>query len=272
MQQIINFFLRNKTFLLFLLLFSLAIVFTIQSHSFHKSRYINSANFLSGGVYSTVNDINTYFDLKEENLKLQAENNRLRNLVYNNKIKTNLAVDTTTKTNYKTIPALVIKNDYALNNNVLLINKGRQHHIKQDLAVVSPKGVVGITDRFNSKYTTVLSILNTNTLISAKLKKSNHFGTISWNTKSPKFVQLTEIPKIAQIKKGDTIVTSGRSAIFPSDILIGKVKSYQLDQAENFYTVEVDLFNDMTSLDHVYIIDNKDKTQIENLLNNSNDQ
>ena len=58
----------------------------------------------------------------------------------------------------------------------------------------------------------------------------------------------------------------------PSDILIGKVKSYQLDQAENFYTVEVELFNDMTSLDHVYIIDNKDKTQIENLLNNSNDQ
>jgi rod shape-determining protein MreC len=258
MQQIINFFLRNKTFLLFLLLFSLAIVFTIQSHSFHKSRYVNSANFVSGSVYNTVNDINAYFDLKEENLKLQSENNRLS--------------DSTVYSTYKTIPALVIKNDYALNNNVLLINKGKNHHLKQDLAVVSPKGVVGITDRFNSKYTTVLSILNTNTLISAKLKKSNHFGTISWNTKSPKYVQLTEIPKIAIIKKGDTIVTSGRSSIFPSDILIGKVKSYQLDKAENFFNVEVELFNDMTSLDHVYIINNKDKKQIENLLNNSNDQ
>ena len=272
MQQIINFFLRNKTFLLFLLLFSLAIVFTIQSHSFHKSRYVNSANFVSGSVYSTVNEINAYFDLKEENLKLQSENNRLRTIVYNKNLNNKNLSDSTVYSAYKTIPALVIKNDYALNNNVLLINKGKNHHLKQDLAVVSPKGVVGITDRFNSKYTTVLSILNTNTLISAKLKKSNHFGTISWNTKSPKYVQLTEIPKIAVIKKGDTIVTSGRSSIFPSDILIGKVKSYQLDKAENFFNVEVELFNDMTSLDHVYIIDNKDKKQIENLLNNSNDQ
>tara|TARA_R110002012_G_scaffold277194_1_gene464409 strand:- start:830 stop:1645 length:816 start_codon:yes stop_codon:yes gene_type:complete len=271
MQQIINFFIRNKTFLLFLVLFSLALVFTIQSHSYHKSRYINSANFVSGSVYSSVNNINTYFDLKEENLKLQSENNRLRAIVYNSENKTINLADSITKANYITIPALVIKNDYSLNNNILLINKGRKNQIKQDLAVVSPKGVVGITDRFNANYTTVLSILNTNTLISAKLKTSNHFGTISWDTKSPKYVQLTEIPKIATIKKGDTIVTSGRSAIFPRDILIGKVKSYQLDKSENFFNVEVELFNDMTSLDHVYVIDNTDKKQIETLLNNTND-
>ena len=57
MQQIINFIIRNKTFLLFLLLFSVSIVFTIQSHSYHKSKFINSANFLTGGIYNSINNL-----------------------------------------------------------------------------------------------------------------------------------------------------------------------------------------------------------------------
>lgn len=273
MQQIVNFFIRNKIFFLFLLLFGLSLIFTVQYHSYHRSRFVNSANFISGGVFSTSNSVSSYFDLKQENLKLQTENERLKNLVYNKKEDSiNKIIDSTSYAGtYNVTSALVYKNDYTRKNNVLLINKGKKDSIKQDLAVVSSYGIVGITDNSNNNYTTVLSILNTNILISAKLKKSNHFGTISWDTQSPQFVNLTEIPKVAPIVIGDTIVTSGRSAIFPKNILIGTVENFSIQKAGNFYNLKVKLFNDMTSLDHVYIIENRDKKAIDELLKQSDE-
>ncbi|MEO8535593.1 MAG: rod shape-determining protein MreC, partial [Flavobacterium sp.] len=51
MQQIFNFIIRNSNRLLFLLLLGISLALTIQSHSYHRSRVISSANFLSGGVY-----------------------------------------------------------------------------------------------------------------------------------------------------------------------------------------------------------------------------
>ncbi len=270
MQQIVNFILRNKNFLLFLLLFGISIIFTIQSRDFHKSKFINSANVLTGGVYNTVNNISVYFNLKSQNTLLVEENNRLKSLLYNNNNTLNASKDTT-NVNYKFTQGRIIKNSYTSSNNFLLINKGEKDSVKSDLGVVSTKGLVGIVDRTSSNYATVISILNTSSRISAKLKKTNHYGTLSWNTDSEAIVQLTDIPKIAPVKKGDTIVTSGRSSIFPKGILIGTVENFKLDAAENFYELNVTLFNDMTNLEHVYIIDNKDKEEIENLVNPSNE-
>ncbi|WP_044402865.1 rod shape-determining protein MreC [Lacinutrix sp. Hel_I_90] len=268
MQQIVNFILRNKTFLLFAFLLFIAVTLTIQSHSYHKSRFISSANFLSGGIYDVSNNISAYFGLREQNLLLQEENNRLRSALFNAEI---LSDSTTIDSlhfakNYKFTEALVIRNNYAFTNNVLLINKGKKDSVKQDLGVVSSKGIVGIIENTNKNYATVISVLNTTNRISAQLKKTNHFGSLHWNAKSPKFIQLTEIPKIAPVVKGDTIITSGRSTIFPKGILIGTVSSFKLDVAENYYEIEIALFNDMTNVEHVYVIENKDKVAIETLL------
>ncbi|WP_375239578.1 rod shape-determining protein MreC [Aurantibacter sp.] len=269
MQQILNFFLRNKATLLFLLLFGLSLTFTIQLHSFQKSQFIHSANFLSGGVYNTTNNISKYFDLIEENKKLQEENSSLRALIFKSSFQTDsIYIDSTSyNTNYKVTPAILINNSYTKANNTLLINKGLQDGIEADLGVISSKGIVGITRDLNSKYTTVISILNTTISISAKLKKTNHYGSIKWDTKNPRFVQLTEIPKNAPLKKGDTILTSGNSSIFPKNIPVGTITNFKLDTAENFYIINVELFNDMNSLDHVYVIKNEDKKLINQLIN-----
>ena len=166
------------------------------------------------------------------------------------------------------VNARIIKNSYATTNNVLLLNKGLRDSIKQDFGVITSNGILGIVDNSSSRFSTVLSILNTNVKISAQLKNTNHFGSLVWDTKSPNMVQLTEIQKIAPIKKGDTIITSGRSIIFPKGIRIGTIESYKLDDAENFYTIDVKLFNDMTNIEHVYVIENKNRDEINTLLNN----
>lgn len=271
MQQIINFIIRNKNFLLFFLLFFLAIIFTIQSHSYHKSKFINSANFLTGGIYNSVNNISEYFSLKSQNQILAEENNRLKSLLFNAENKTDSTyIDSITYNGlYKIQSAKIIKNSYSLTDNVLLINKGKNDSIKEDFGVISSKGILGIVENSSSNYSTVISILNTTSKISAQLKKSNHFGTLTWNGDSPNLVQLIDVEKIAPVTVGDTIVTSGRSSIFPKNINIGIVQDFKLDAAENYYEINVKLFNDMTNLEHVHVIENKDIKEITNLLNSN---
>ncbi len=274
MQQIINFIIRNKIFLLFVLLFFISLIFTIQSHSYHKSKFINSANFFTGGIYNTFNNTSQYFNLKSQNQLLSEENNHLKTILYNLEVEKQFpksSDSTILKETYKLNTANVIRNSYAAKDNILLLNKGENDSIKQDLGVITTKGIVGIIDNTNANYATVISILNTTSKISAQLKKSNHFGTLMWNGDSAKFIQLIDIPKIANIKQGDTIVTSGRSSIFPKNIPIGTVENSKLDNAENYYEVNVKLFNDMTNIEHVYIIKNNDFTEIKNLLNGDNE-
>lgn len=267
MQQIINFIIRNKNFLLFLLLFGIALAFTIQSHSYHKSKFVNSANFLSGGVYNSVNNVSSYFNLKSQNELLASENKRLNELLFNAKIDTNaIAVDSTVGLNYKFTTANIIRNSYNLTNNFLLINKGRNDSIKQDFGVISSLGIVGIVDNVSSNYATVISILNSKSSISVKLKKSGHIGSLTWDGNSPNIIQLTDVEKIAPVAQGDSIVTSGQSSIFPKNIPVGTVMDFKLDASENFYEINVKLFNDMTNIEHVYIIENTDKQEIETLL------
>ena len=78
MQQILFFFIRNKNFLLFTLLFSISIFLTIQTHAYHKNRFVNSSTYLTGSIYSLKSSITSYFSLKKENTILIEENIRIR--------------------------------------------------------------------------------------------------------------------------------------------------------------------------------------------------
>ncbi len=265
MQQIINFIIRNKIFLLFLLLFSTSLILTIQSHSYHKSKFINSANFLTGGIYESVNNIGAYFGLRKENEILLEENNRLKSILLNSKeknFKEEIIDSTFVNTSYKLTKAHVYKNSFSASNNYLTINKGERDSIKQDFGVITSNGIVGIIDNTSNKYARVMSILNTNIRVNAQLKKTNDFGILSWDSKSPQIVQLTDMPKQAPVMVGDTIITGGFSTIFPKGILIGKVSSFKIDDTENYFEIDVKLFNDMTNIGHVYIIENLDSQEV----------
>lgn len=275
MQQIVNFVIRNKTFLLFLLLFGLSLFFTIQSHSYHKSKFINSANFFTGGIYQTTNGVRQYFNLKDENQELIEENKKLRNIIFNLELDTIRisAIDSTILgDHYRFTDADVLKNSYDLTNNYLTINKGKKDNIKQDFGVITSKGIVGIVENTSNNYATVLSVLSKKNRINAQLKKTSHIGSLVWNSKTAEIVQLVDISKFAPVAVGDTIMTGGQSAIFPKGILIGKVEDFSLDVGGDTYTINVRLFNDMTNVGHVYIIENLNATEINSLQNQTNEQ
>ncbi len=265
MQQIFNFIFKNSHKLLFLLLLIVSLSLTVQFHSFHRSKIISSANFLTGGVYEQVNKINEYFSLRTQNDELAVENARLKTLLF--KIEDTLETEVP-KINVKgvdnvnLIVSKVIRNAYNTHENYLTISGGKNAGIKQDMGVINSAGIIGIVDKVSDNYSTVISILNVNSKINAKVKKSNHFGSLVWNGKNAGYVQLIDVPRLAQIKKGDTIVTGGSSVIFPQNIGVGTISKVYVDNQTNYYTLDIKLFNDMTNLGHVYIIKSKDRNEL----------
>jgi rod shape-determining protein MreC len=267
MQQIFSFIIKNSNRLLFLLLLGISLSLTIQSHSFHKSKVISSANFLSGGVYERINSFEEYLHLKEQNEELAVENANLKSLLFKTQ-------DTLKAPNLDSLKGVlpkdiivsrVIHNSYNVYDNFLTLNSGTKSGVKPDMGVINSLGIVGITDNVSTNYSTVVSILNVKSQINAKIKNSDHFGSLIWDGKSTGFVQLIDVPRLAAIRKGDTIVTGGQSVIFPENIGIGTIDKIFIEEKTHYYTINVKLFNDMTNLGYVYIIKSKDNEEIKNL-------
>ncbi|MFC4815903.1 MULTISPECIES: rod shape-determining protein MreC [unclassified Flavobacterium] len=267
MQQIFNFIFKNSNRLLFLLLLITSLVLAIQSHSYHRSQMVNSANALSGSVYEEINEVKTYFSLRDQNDKLAQENALLRRLLFNKKDSATKLIKDSVKGYDKlnVIQSKVINNSYNTPENYLTINTGTLKGIKPDMGVVSSQGIVGVIEKVSPNYATVISVLNIKSKINAKVKRTNHFGSLIWKAKNAGYVQLVEIPRLASVKKGDTIVTGGISKIFPENIPVGIIDKIYMDTETNYYTVDVRLFNDMTNLNHVYVIENKDIGEINKL-------
>ena len=275
MQQIFSFIIKNSNRILFLLLLGISLSLTVQSHSYHRSKVISSANFLSGGVYEKINSVEEYLHLREQNDQLAIENANLKSLLFKTQDSTKLPnLDSLKGVLPKDlVVSKVIRNSYNVHENFLTLNSGAKDGIKSDMGVINSLGIVGVIDNVSTNYATVISILNTKSQINAKIKNSDHFGTLNWDGKNAGFVQLIDVPRLASIKKGDTIVTGGQSVIFPENIGIGIIDQIFIPTNKNhYYTINVKLFNDMTNLGHVYIIKTGNSEEIRNLENLRKDE
>lgn len=271
MQKIIDFIIKNKTLLLFLILFSISMGLTIQTHSYHKSKFINSSSTITGEIFNFRSQISQYFNLKKENKILIEELRILKQNRYNIS-NTNTPIQPFRDTTYLVKSGSVIKNSYSKKDNYLLINKGKKDSIKADFGVFNAKGVLGIIDHTTSNFSRVISILNSKSRINVALKNSNHIGSLVWNGKSHRFAQVEDMSKFAPIKIGDTIITGGQSSIFPKGILIGTVTSFKTANNKDSYDIEIALCNDMSNLGHVYIVEKSNKKEIDSLLIDLNEE
>lgn len=267
MQQIINFIIKNSYRLLFLLLLGISLTLTIKSHSYHRSEYVNSANAVTGNVYKKMSEANEYLSLKEKNKELASENALLKELLFNKKdtLLTSKTVFRNDLNNFNVVVAKTVKNSFNKRENYITINAGITAGIKTDMGVVNDKGIVGLIEKTSPNFSTIQSVLNTKSKINAKIKNSDHFGSLVWDGKNAGFAQLIDVPRLASLRKGDSIVTGGNSDIFPENIPIGKIDKIFIDKKTNYYTINVRLFNDMTSIGYVYVIENKKRTEKEQL-------
>ena len=270
MQQLIYFIQKYRYFLFFLLLELIAFQLIINNLSFHNSKFINSASTITGGFYNKSNSISDYFQLDTENKELLNENLILRNKL--EKLSQNIDTIAVTKIFEKTklrqrylyFKGRIEKNQFRNNYNFLTINLGSKDSVRKEMGVINSKGILGITENVLHNYSRVRSILNKNSKINAKLKNSNYFGTLTWDGFDYNITQLLDIPRQAVLKVGDTIITGGMSSIFPEGIPIGRVDNI-VNGASIKRIINIQLFNDMSSLKNIYVVKDFDKQQLMNL-------
>ncbi|RMG80156.1 MAG: rod shape-determining protein MreC [Bacteroidetes bacterium] len=270
MQNLLNFLWKYRNFLFFIFLEVLALFFLVQSNNFHHSKFVHTVNTVSGNFYLLFHDVKQYFYLKKQNEDLAKENARLKKLELNSQLRiytpTKFVEDTLYGIQYEYISAKIIHNTVHLRNNYLLTDQGSDQDIEPGMGVISAKGVVGIIKDVSPHFSNAISVLHSKTKISAKIKKNNYFGLITWNGKNPRVVQLNDIPLHVDISIGDTVVTRGSSAIFPPEILIGTIQSYEKNEVEGFYNIDVLLSVDFKNVTYVQIVKNLYKKEMKELI------
>lgn len=224
-------------------------------------------------VYSGINSITSYFYLRDINDDLQLRNAALemevldlRNQVHDYKI---LYGDTTinfeTNSQFDFIVSRVISNSISLQQNYITINKGLNDGIDSEMGVVDQNGVVGIVNIAGNHSARIISLLNPNLRLSCKVKGSDYFGSLVWDGKSPYYAILEEMPRHVKFEKGDTIVTSGYSAVFPEGIMVGVIDEQLNSGADNFFSLKIKLSTDFTQLSTVRVLKNNMKDEFNKL-------
>ena len=285
MQQLIDFILRKKDVVVYFILLFLSLSFIFNSNYFHKSKVILFSNSITNYTNEVFENINWYFELKKINSSLVEENLILKNQL--EKFIEKSSIDSLENVAFQYQNAKVISNNLSSIKNNLVINKGIKHGLKNEMGVISSTGIVGIINRTSKNYSSVMSVLNTETKINAKVKRTSHFGTLEWNGLSNRELLLNDIPETADIKIGDSIITGGMSLIFPEGINIGvvseimkqekfndtvmkfsinnQVKIANIEFRENYLNIEVKLHTDMNNLNNVYVIESLNKNEFENI-------
>lgn len=269
MQWVLNAIIRYKNFLLFLFLFNLGLYISGTQSSYHNSQIAKSSLVISGFIHQPFRQLNSYFDLADENKRLVEENNALKNRELVRSYQTGILPRrnrNSGSSQYWSKSAKIIRNSFTQSRNILLIDKGSNDSIDREMGVIGPKGIIGIVNQTSGNYASVLSILYRDLKINAKFKKSNVFGSLFWQGDNPNEMQLSDIASINVVEIGDTLVTGGMSSYFPEGIPIGQVKSFELLENGGYYDISVSLFNNMTDLEYVYVIGNKDRGEIIELL------
>ena len=288
MQQIIDFIIRKKDVVVYLILLIFSLTLVFNSNYFHKSKVLIFSNSIANYSTENFNYLNEYFELKKINSSLLEENLVLKNQL--EKINKNISLDSLTNINFSYKNAKVISNNLSSFKNRLVINKGIKDGLKTEMGVISSDGIVGIIDNTTKRYSSIMSILNIEMKINAKVKRTEHFGTLEWDGFDTRHLTLNDISETAKIKVGDSIITGGMSLIFPEGINIGTVSKIisqnethsntkgraikisvrddsviDYDIRENYLNIEVKLHNDMSNLNNVYIIESFNKKEFQKL-------
>lgn len=268
MQNLIRFLLRYWLFIFFLLVESFCFYLIYTNSKFHEAIVFNKANKISGDIFNAYTSTTDYLSLGKVNDSLARENARLRagNLESISFIENSrkFSADTSAQViqTYTYFSAKVVKNSINQASNFIYLNKGSKHGLAAQMGVICDKGIVGQVVKVTENYAAVMSVLNKNFRVSAKMKNSDYFGQLFWNGRSIDEVRLEEIPKHVIVSVGDTVVTSGYSILFPENIMIGSVLKVYAQPEKTFLEIDVKLSAPIANLGYVYVIDHLYKNEI----------
>jgi len=285
MERLILFVFQNRAFFTFLLLEVLCAWLIVENNAYQGTKFFNSSNGLVATMNNFSQSVRDYFQLSEVNRMLSEENASLKQTLEQQRKQVyptdSVLIDTTAVTRvdttngrgvdtisfkkYEFISAKVVNNHVDFFKNFITINKGKDSGIEQGMAVISPLGVVGKVKIVSEHFSVVTSILHIDVMVSAILKRTEHFGTVQWDGRNPDIVEFKYIPPHVLPVVGDTVMTSGYNAIFPGGVMIGVIDEVKLNEAALFYDLKVRLSQDFRKLSFVNVVKNHQQQEQDSL-------
>lgn len=278
MHKLFEFIVNKKHWFLFILLETFAFFLLFNTDIHRKTLALFVENTIVGNINSTISEYKNYIGLRVENDSLRSRIGYLEELYmqslanleeyksqYNdvNKINLNDSI------RLKYIPASIINRSKYNDNVYYVVNKGSKDGIRKELGVVSCMGVVGSVMSVSKNYSVVIPIINPLSQLSCRIKDKEFFGSLSVLNGSMKKLKLSNVPSYIEVSKGDTIVTSGYSTIFPKGIKVGVIEKEtdydRFNKSKYFKEYTVDLFTDFDNMAYVYILVDKYDSELDSI-------
>lgn len=280
MRNLLEFLGKHNHWFLFVLFEIIGLVWLFRGHTYQGSVWFSSANVVAGKLYEWDSKVTAYFSLGDINEQLTARNVYLESQVkvLSDRLEQTSAdstllaqVKAQSLEGYRLIPAKVISNTISEKDNLITIDKGEADGVKKDMGVVSGHGVVGIVYLASAHYAVIIPVLNRQSNISCTIRDRGYFGYLHWDGGYTDMAYVDDVPRHARFRKGDYVVTSGYSEVFPAGIMVGQVK-YVFNSADGLsFRLKVKLATDFGKLRDVCVVDNTELSERMQLLNAAKD-
>lgn len=189
--------------------------------------------------------------LRVRTTELMLENSALREaLLENHRLRRLLAFKE--RSPYSVVSARVVAKLENPVNRVVEIDAGSSQGVKQNMAVVTPAGLAGRILEARVGTSTIQLLNNHNFKASARVQRSRVFGIVEYQESEG--LLLTSVAKNSDIKRGDLIVTSEISSIFPEGIRIGLVEEIKTDNTSLFMDITLSPNVDLSQLEEVFVV------------------
>ncbi|MDD2434997.1 MAG: rod shape-determining protein MreC [Bacilli bacterium] len=195
--------------------------------------------------------VDDYYNQLAKINELESENKELKKL---------LDIDYTLA-DYTYLNALVINRNIGYWYNTITIDKGRNSGVTENIAVINGDGLIGKvikTTNFSSTIKLLTSDeLNSKISVKIKIEEKNIYGLLTGYKKDEKCFIIEGISENIDIPSGALVTTTGMGDVFPSGIIIGKVRSVGTDNFDLAKIVEVESSVDFNNLNFVTILKRK---------------
>lgn len=270
MRNIILLIQRFYLFLLFLALQVGALYILFSNNNFHRAEFIRQSNDWTGYIFSKRSQLSEYLRLGEINDELSLENAVLRSerpenyLILRNKTDTVNDAKAIQRYVYRT--ATVVNASVNREKNFITLDRGLLSGVGPDMGVISGGALVGVVRSASEHFSVVMPVIHADFRASVKLKKSGMIGLLQWRGGSPDRAQVIEIPKNFPVHEGDTIVTSGYSTFYPSEIMVGTIEEIDDESSNEYHVLNIALEANFRMLSKVQVVSDIFKAEQDSLL------
>jgi len=272
-RNIFLFIRKFSNFLFFLVLQIISLYFLFTYNKFHEAAFMDVAGEFTGRISQRYNNVQYYFQLKTTNDSLVKQNARLLNMLRQDYER----ADTSTRfftdslrldslltiQRFRYYDAKVVSSFVTTQNNYLTIHRGSNQGLpkNKEWGVISPDGIAGRVVSIGENFSVVMSVLNRQFKVNSMLKKGGETGPVSWDGDNPLYLRLNNIPKSAKVAKGDTVITSNVSDIYPPGIMVGTVAEIIDDKSSNLFTLKLKTATNFSNLQYVHVLEDLQKEE-----------